>query len=499
MFPTLISVLETNVLDGLHSFFYDEDPRQWTPNRFASHVQAIDFMDYIKGLHKIKNSGAPSLGSYCNDIIRYLQDDPDGMNEERQAKRSIQLRKAMHDEKEDELILKSKTSSNYMKRRSEEESNGGSSQRPKPRARTPRKSTPIVDPSAKGKAGNSWPPMIQSRKTLPNPFQDNNNDNDNNDNDSNDNDGNEHISDSLSNRRPIIPVSSPSEMPSESATLPPTSPFSSSTPLPKHNRGRSSSLSSGNVPDGSLFVDPDSFSIHKYVHDAHNIGQLFHHFQVFACKTVNNAAVQASVRNISYFMAMNYILTTTDDLPGFPTEAMENIRKRFVWKTFRLGNSTAELCGRLDEQLALGDVIHDETGNPELQRIVVLYQMVALKLPLGFEQFDNGLEDTYCHGVIDALFAYRFPPRSRAFTIDWANGEAHGSKKRRGFGFKPDAIVLRHGKQIGFLEVKPPGNSHTMKEYLHDHWNLANFCKDAIDDFLHQGLSITKVAAVQLF
>jgi hypothetical protein len=46
--------------------------------------------------------------------------------------------------------------------------------------------------------------------------------------------------------------------------------------------------------------------------------------------------------------------------------------------------------------------------------------------------------------------------------------------------------------------IKPPGDGHTVKEYLWDYWNLANYTKDAIDLFLQEGLPIVKAAAVQL-
>ncbi|KAF8929852.1 hypothetical protein BGZ47_000844, partial [Haplosporangium gracile] len=248
-----------------------------------------------------------------------------------------------------------------------------------------------------------------------------------------------------------------SELSSESLALSPA-PSSSSTPPPsKRGRGRSSILSLVSVSEAKLFVDPASFAIHKYVLNGHNVGQIFHQYQVAVTKTVNNPTIPVSYQNISHFMAMNYILNTTEELEGFPTNALKDIRGRFAWNASRLDN------------------------------------LLVLKLPLGFDQFDNGLEDTYCHQVIDALFAYQFPQRSRKYSINWPSGEAHGSKNRRGFGYRPNAVVLRNGKQIGFLEVKPPGNSHTAKEYLHDHWNLTNFCKDAIDNFLQQGLPITQL------
>ena len=101
---------------------------------------------------------------------------------------------------------------------------------------------------------------------------------------------------------------------------------------------------------------------------------------------------------------------------------------------------------------------------------------------MGIDQFDNGLEATFCHHTTDVLFAYQFPARSRKYGLDWANGEAHGSKKRRSYGNRPVAANLRNGRQIVFLEVKPPGTTNSAREFPQDYWNLANFAKDAIDD-----------------
>ena len=78
----------------------------------------------------------------------------------------------------------------------------------------------------------------------------------------------------------------------------------------------------------------------------------------------------------------------------------------------------------------------------------------------------------------------QFPARANKYWLEWANGEATGSKQRRGHGYCLDAILRRDHKEIRFVEVKPPGSSHTMKELLHDYWNLANLAKDAIDSFL---------------
>ncbi|KAG9071801.1 hypothetical protein KI688_006017 [Linnemannia hyalina] len=150
-------------------------------------------------------------------------------------------------------------------------------------------------------------------------------------------------------------------------------------------------------------------------------------------------------------------------------------------------------------QLAMGEQIQANAGSSDQRKIIMLYQMLELKLPVQHNMFSNGLEDTFCHQVIDALVSSQFPARSTTYSVDWANGEARGSRKRRGHGYRPDACIKKHGRQIAFLEVKPPGDSHTAKEYLWDYWNLANYTKDAIDMSLQEGYPIVKAAAVQLF
>lgn len=123
MFPPLESVDNINVditLKGLHSFFYEEHPTQWTLTHFATQPDATEYLDFIWGLHKIKSKGMPSLSTYCSTIIQFLQKDPHGIEQEKQAKQSIQLRKSLQTEKDEELIFKSKVSVNHLKRRSEQ-------------------------------------------------------------------------------------------------------------------------------------------------------------------------------------------------------------------------------------------------------------------------------------------------------------------------------------------------------------------------------------------
>ncbi|KAG0358077.1 hypothetical protein BGX24_006086 [Mortierella sp. AD032] len=99
--------------------------------------------------------------------------------------------------------------------------------------------------------------------------------------------------------------------------------------------GRSSSLSLDNDLEANHFVDPASFLVHKYILNGHNVGQIFNQYQVAVTKTVNNFGVSVNLKNISHFLAMNYILDMTDKLEGIPKEALEDIRQRFTWNATR--------------------------------------------------------------------------------------------------------------------------------------------------------------------
>ncbi|KAF9346476.1 hypothetical protein BGX34_003863, partial [Mortierella sp. NVP85] len=268
----------------------------------------------------------------------------------------------------------------------------------------------------------------------------------------------------------------------------------------KHDQGRHSSLPTGRDAFVSKpYVDATSFKVYNDEIGDWNIGQLFNKFQVDSTSIVNNFNITATLSNISQFLAMNYIFTIFEELPGLPPDVLQSIRQTYSWPPARLGDDALHLCADLDQQLAMGEQIRAVASSPELSKIVILYQMIELKLPVQHNLFSNGLEDTYCHQVIDALVASHFPTRSAKYSVDWANGEAHGSKHRRGHGYRPDACIKKYGRQVAFLEIKPPGDSHTIKEYLWDYWNLANCAKDAIDLFLREGIPVTKAAAVQLF
>ncbi|KAF9159985.1 hypothetical protein DFQ26_005994 [Actinomortierella ambigua] len=104
--------------------------------------------------------------------------------------------------------------------------------------------------------------------------------------------------------------------------------------------GQSSSLSLDSGLEAKLFLDPVTFTVHNYILNEHNVSQMFHRYQIAVAKTVNNFDVSATHKNIPYFLAMNYIFTTTEELEGIPTEMMQDIRQRFVWDATRLDKPT---------------------------------------------------------------------------------------------------------------------------------------------------------------
>ena len=175
------------------------------------------------------------------------------------------------------------------------------------------------------------------------------------------------------------------------------------------------------------------------------------------------------------------------------------------------------LCATLDQQLALGDAIQFHIKDPELNRVVILFKWC----------WDCNIKESKCHinEIVTPTFfqcvetpsafqpvrkwvrRYVLPPSFRRPIFlpvpcgrrsMWLTGPMV-RPTGRGHGYRPDAILSRNRKQVCFVEAKSPGSTHTAKEYLNDHWNLANFAKDAIDLFRKEGLPIRKVAAIQVF
>ncbi|KAG0271754.1 hypothetical protein BGZ95_000382 [Linnemannia exigua] len=241
----------------------------------------------------------------------------------------------------------------------------------------------------------------------------------------------------------------------------------------KRDHGRRSSVSGQEYVEVKEFrISPNEFDIVYYTVGATNVGQAFKKYQVASLSIVNKIGTMATVSNFSSFLSMNFIWDLAVTLPNLDKVDYQLIQDQYTWSRSVLPEAVVELCRELDEQLANGQDIEAEIEK-DLRSERLLYEVLALKLPLEFLPFERGLEDTYCHGVIDALLTRQFPARSK-YHLDWANKEAWGSKERRINGYKPDGIIK-------------------------DLWKLANYCKDAIDSNLHQGLQIRKAAAVQVF
>ncbi|KAF9897689.1 hypothetical protein BX616_005143, partial [Lobosporangium transversale] len=123
MFPTAPTSsgpetrLDTSTLEamGLHDFFLEENPSSWTPSSFASHPLGKYYRDYIGGLISLKANGSTAIRTYCSAILRYLQSDAEGQNLETEAKKAIDFKNALHEEKIEELTFKAKASTNFLK------------------------------------------------------------------------------------------------------------------------------------------------------------------------------------------------------------------------------------------------------------------------------------------------------------------------------------------------------------------------------------------------
>ncbi|KAK3811373.1 MAG: hypothetical protein JOS17DRAFT_496086 [Linnemannia elongata] len=170
--------------------------------------------------------------------------------------------------------------------------------------------------------------------------------------------------------------------------------------MPRHDMGRTSSLSTGGDDIVSKpYVDVSSFEVYKYQIGDCNVGQLFKEFQQDSSTVVNNFDITVSLSNISKFLyvAMNCIFTIFEGLKGLPQNVLQVIQQRHAWPVARLDRDTLQLCADLDQQLAMGEETLADASSSEQRKIVVLYQMLELKLPVQHNLFSNGLEDTFCH------------------------------------------------------------------------------------------------------
>ncbi|KAF8925552.1 hypothetical protein BGZ47_003199 [Haplosporangium gracile] len=264
----------------------------------------------------------------------------------------------------------------------------------------------------------------------------------------------------------------------------------------KSDTGRRSSVAGQkHVDDKAFWIYPSEFDIFSYTIKSANVGRAFNEYQVASLTIVNKIGKTATLSNMSSFLSMNFIWDLNVTLPHLDKDAYQLIREQYSWSRSAVSGAVVEL----DEQLADGQDIEVEVEK-DLRSVRLLYEVLALKLPLEYLPFERGLEDTYCHGVIDALLTRQFPAKSK-YHLEWANKESGGSKERRVNGYKPDGIISSRSnhRELVFLEVKPPKEQHRKRAFLEDLWKLANYCKDTIDSNLRRGFQIRKAAAVQVF
>ncbi|KAF9913632.1 hypothetical protein BX616_009802 [Lobosporangium transversale] len=209
-------------------------------------------------------------------------------------------------------------------------------------------------------------------------------------------------------------------------------------------------------------IDPTSFINYRYHMGEVNIGKMFMELQVESLTVVNNLEAKATYGKLYKFLSMNYIWDLDVQLRNMPDETFAQILSDNAWPQSTLPNSTVDHCITLSEKLAQGmQLLGTEVLEEGLRPITLLFEILALKLPVTYRPFDEDIEDTYCHWVVDPIFTHQFPSKSRSiYRLDWAGKEADGSKERRGYGLKPDAIVRKREVELAFVEVKPPRGEH---------------------------------------
>ncbi|KAG0369688.1 hypothetical protein BGZ54_009178 [Gamsiella multidivaricata] len=249
---------------------------------------------------------------------------------------------------------------------------------------------------------------------------------------------------------------------------------SPSSPRPRHDHGRRSSLSPVDPADVSaLYVNSASLSTYKYLVESINVGRSFHNLQLIAIDIVSDFDKRTTLENIHNFLSLNYIWDMSKSLPGVQPTVHEKLRQLYAWPRATLSSNVIQLCATLDQQLSDGVNFDVDVNTKELKFVKLLYEMLALKLSLEYHCFEKDLEDTFCHAALDTLFSLYFPKKGK-YVLDWANKETEGPKERRKNGYKPDAIISRGCREIAFVE-------------------------DSINSHFGQGFDIRKVAAVQVF
>ncbi|KAF9304669.1 hypothetical protein BGZ74_000877 [Mortierella antarctica] len=200
--------------------------------------------------------------------------------------------------------------------------------------------------------------------------------------------------------------------------------------------------------------------------------------------------------------AMNSIWAMEEELPSLPQDEHTLLQKQYTWPVENMNKDLEALCMRLGMQVRDGVQLDPGSDPRELSyehhKIYVFYEMIILKLPVEYSPSDHTIEDTYAHQVVDALLSKEFPAPSK-YHLDWANLEVEGSKIRRVWANKPDGTISKNGAQLAFMEIKSPKDDRNARAEVEDLWNLANFCKDAIDAHLLLRRGIFKAAGILIF
>ncbi|KAF9922578.1 hypothetical protein BGZ65_009481, partial [Modicella reniformis] len=169
-----------------------------------------------------------------------------------------------------------------------------------------------------------------------------------------------------------------------------------------------------------------------YLFESINVERSLHNLQLAAIDIVSNVDKRTTQRNIHYFLSLNYIWDMSNGLPG--------VQLRQLYAT--LSSDVIQLCATLDQQLSDG--------------------VAALKLCPEYHSFEKGLEDTFCHAVLDALLTIHFPKKGE-YVLDWANKATEGSKEGRQNGYTPDAEVA---ERLPLLRTQNDASHNDLQEWF---------------------------------
>ncbi|KAI1288914.1 hypothetical protein EDD11_009561 [Mortierella claussenii] len=226
----------------------------------------------------------------------------------------------------------------------------------------------------------------------------------------------------------------------------------------------------------------------------------FKQLQIQAAAAFNNPIEKVSVANLPLFMAANYIWMSSTPLPGLTREAHNEICHSVRGNAQPLSERLLTLCSEFSSELAeTGRVRARLLYTEEEEDLLLLYQNMGKRLPKEYFVWIQKNEDTFAHGAIDIILKHAFPENTPPYELGWANRPASGSKERRGDPLKPDATVLKSAREVAYVEIKAPKDSHSQSKFVEDMWSLASVARDQINLHLLNQHSITVIPCIQIF